>query len=112
MLRRLLRNVPLALALAGLALLVATLAVWLATRSTGRQAAPPPATTTAPAPPSTAATTTTPATTTPATTPAAPVPPTRVPMSWNAAGGLVWHTGDVDPALLGRALRQAGFGWI
>jgi hypothetical protein len=101
--RRLLSKLPPALALTGLVLLLGTVAAWWLTRPGSRHAIPPPARTTAPAP--------TPTTTQPTTT-AAPVPVTPVQMSWNAAGGLVWHTGDVDPAVLGRALRQAGFGWV
>jgi hypothetical protein len=33
-------------------------------------------------------------------------------MSWQAAGALVWHETDVEPALLGAALRDNGFGWV
>jgi hypothetical protein len=33
-------------------------------------------------------------------------------MSWAAAGAFVWHETDVDPELLGRDLREAGFGWV
>jgi hypothetical protein len=35
-----------------------------------------------------------------------------VQFSWTAAGAFVWHESDVEPTLLGRALREAGFGWI
>lgn len=41
-----------------------------------------------------------------------PPPPPQVPFSWASAGTFVWHENDVDPALLGTALRQAGFGWV
>jgi hypothetical protein len=57
-------------------------------------------TTTAPAPPTTTAPTTTNA------------PPPAVPMSWEHAGGLVVHAGDIDPAWLGQQMREAGFGWV
>jgi hypothetical protein len=33
-------------------------------------------------------------------------------MSWENAGGLVWHATDVDPSVLGQAMRAAGFGWV
>ena len=76
-----------------------------------KQAAPTPPTTTtvttapspittAPAPP--------PTTTQPAPTP----PPAAVPMSWDNAGAIVWHSSDVDPTWLGQTLRAAGFGWV
>jgi hypothetical protein len=32
-------------------------------------------------------------------------------MSWQAAGALVWHETDIDPALLAGELRENGFGW-
>jgi hypothetical protein len=58
----------------------------------------------------TAPTTTAPA---PATTTAsAPPVPTPVAMSWDNAGAMVVHPGDVDPAWLGKAMRDAGFGWL
>jgi hypothetical protein len=41
-----------------------------------------------------------------------PPPPSSVPFSWAAAGALVWHENDVEPTLLGRVLRDAGFGWV
>lgn len=47
-----------------------------------------------------------------ATTPAPAPPPPSVPMSWDAAGGLVWHSTDVDPTWLGQQMRAAGFGWV
>jgi hypothetical protein len=59
---------------------------------------PPPAQTAPPAPPPPAEPT--------------PPPPASVPFSWNAAGALVWHETDVEPTLLGRTLRDAGFGWV
>jgi hypothetical protein len=106
--------------LAGTALLVAVVVVALLTTGGGSPpprvapptvpatTAPPPATT-APAPTTTTTTTTTaPPTTAPTTT----APPAPVPMSWQNAGGLVWHTSEVDPTVLGEAVRAAGFGWI
>jgi hypothetical protein len=33
-------------------------------------------------------------------------------MSWDDAGGIVWHTGDVDPRWLGETMRAEGFGWV
>jgi len=35
-----------------------------------------------------------------------------MPFSWSAAGAFVWHENDVEPTLLGHALRGAGFGWV
>lgn len=70
------------------------------------ETAPPPTTTTQPVP------------VPPATTPTAPPPeptpppPATVPFSWRTAGALVWHETDVEPTLLGRVLREAGFGWV
>ena len=40
------------------------------------------------------------------------LPPPSRPMSWLAAGAFVWHETDVDPGLLGEALRDNGFGWV
>ncbi|MDQ3823127.1 MAG: hypothetical protein M3321_07795 [Actinomycetota bacterium] len=54
-----------------------------------------------------------PSTTTPAPPPppaTQPSPPAR-PFSWQSAGALVWHETDVDPTILGQALRANGFGW-
>jgi len=45
------------------------------------------------------------------TTTQAPTP-ARVPMSWDNAGGIVWHAANVDPIWLGREMRDAGFGWV
>ena len=42
----------------------------------------------------------------------APLPPPSRPMSWLAAGAFVWHESDVDPGILGTALRDNGFGWV
>jgi hypothetical protein len=39
-------------------------------------------------------------------------PGPALPMSWNAAGAFIWHETTLDPALLGRELRENGFGWI
>lgn len=33
-------------------------------------------------------------------------------MSWRSAGAFVWHETDVDPGILGTALRDNGFGWV
>ncbi len=33
-------------------------------------------------------------------------------MSWQQAGGLVWHADAVDPTVLGQQMRSAGFGWV
>ena len=41
-----------------------------------------------------------------------PPPPASVAFSWRLAGALVWHETDVEPTLLGRILREAGFGWV
>jgi hypothetical protein len=62
----------------------------------------------------TVAPTTTTATTTAATTtaPPPPPPPPSVPMSWDGAGAIVWHLGDVEPTALGQSLRAAGFDWV
>jgi hypothetical protein len=93
-----------ALALALLA--VGMLATFLVHRR--EEAAPPlPPTTTqpVPAPPATAPTTAPPPEPT-------PPPPAAVPFSWRTAGALVWHETDVEPTLLGRVLREAGFGWV
>jgi hypothetical protein len=97
---------PRNLALAGAALLVVSviLAVVLPHRGKHHAAPPLPTTTTAPPP-----TTSAPA---PTTTAPPPPPPKPIPMSWENAGALVWHTGDVDPDWLGQQLRSAGFGWV
>ena len=82
----------------------------------GEQAAPPP-----PAPAPTAPPPTTPAPPTPPPPETAPPPPPPEPtppppasvaFSWRSAGALVWHETDVEPTLLGRVLREAGFGWV
>lgn len=58
-------------------------------------------------------TTTIATTTTPATTTTAPAPPPRAAsFSWDGAGAIVWHLGDVGPSELGQALRNAGFDWV
>jgi hypothetical protein len=33
-------------------------------------------------------------------------------MSWQRAGGLVWHADAIDPTVLGQAMRDEGFGWV
>jgi hypothetical protein len=82
----------------------------------GEEAAPPP-----PAPAPTAPPPTTPAPPTPPPPETAPPPlppeptpppPASVAFSWRSAGALVWHETDVEPTLLGRILREAGFGWV
>lgn len=103
----------LALAL-GLAL-AAAIGLWLATRphhgvssapATTTRPAPAPTTTTAPPPPP-------PTTTAPLPTTTAPAPPPApVTFSWQDAGGLVLHPESIDPGLLGREMRAAGFGWV
>jgi hypothetical protein len=103
---------------AGTALLVAVVVVAvLTTRGGGPPTvAPPPATTTAPAtaPATTAAAPTTVPTTTapPTTAPTTTAPPAPVAMSWERAGGLVWHASEIDPTVLGQEMRGAGFGWV
>lgn len=62
------------------------------------ETAPPPPTETTPPPP-------------PETTPTPP-PPATVPFSWQSAGAFVWHETDVEPTLLGRIMRESGFGWV
>ncbi len=84
----------LALTLRGKPTVVRTVTVTIPATTT----APPPTTTTAPPP----ATTTAPP----------PAAPPTVPMSWQHAGGIVWHSGDVDPTWLGQQMRAAGFGWV
>jgi hypothetical protein len=98
------------LLIAGAALLAVDLVLILVLHHGPKKAAPPaptvtapvttaPATTTAPAPPAT-------------TTQPLPTPPPLVPMSWDAAGAIVWHAHDVDPTWLGQTLRADGFGWV
>ena len=111
------RNLPLWMLLAGAGLLVVTVVVAVVVLPRRKAAAPTASrpTTTAAVPPATTTTTTTaaPATTTsppPSTT--APPAPSPVPMSWQSAGGLVWHADSIDPEVLAEAMRQAGFGWV
>ena len=49
-----------------------------------------------------------PVTTTPPATTTAPAPPSI----WQTAGALVWHEDAVDPEILGRELKDNGFGWV
>jgi hypothetical protein len=35
-----------------------------------------------------------------------------VSFSWEAGGAFVWHETDIEPTLLGRVLRESGFGWV
>lgn len=96
---------PMRLAAAGMTLLVIAAIVGFFTihgpkpKPKPPKAAPPPVTTTVAPPPTT-------------TAPPPPPPPASVPMSWNNAGALVWHTHDVDPQWLGQQFRRAGFGWV
>jgi hypothetical protein len=73
-------------------------------------APPPPATVPAPTPPPAPA----PAPPPPEAPPPAPTPPppSSVPFSWGSAGAFVWHETDVEPTLLGRVMRESGFGWV
>ena len=73
------------------------------------ESAPPATTTSPPPPPPSETTTTTPSAPEPEPT---PPPPAAVSFSWRAAGAFVWHETDVEPTLLGRVLREAGFGWV
>jgi len=80
----------------------------------GEEAAPP-----APAPGATAPAPTTPNPPPPPETAPLPPPPEPTPpppasvaFSWRSAGALVWHETDVEPTLLGRILRETGFGWV
>lgn len=90
------RNLPLLLLLAGAVLLALTAVIALVVTPRRKTA-----TTTA------AVRTTAPR----RTTTAAPAPP-ETAMSWRSAGGLVWHADSIDPAVLGQAMRDAGFGWV
>lgn len=73
---------------------------------------PPPTETTPPADPSTPVPPPTETAPQPAPTSPTPLPPPSVPFSWSSAGAFVWHETDVEPTLLGTALRNAGFGWV
>lgn len=48
----------------------------------------------------------------PPPSPSPPPPTASVAFDWSHAGALVWHESSLDPALLGRTLRAAGFGWV
>jgi hypothetical protein len=86
----------------------------------GGGAAPPTETASPPTTPPPVQTTPTPPPATPPPPPATPPPPpeptppppSAVPFSWNAAGAFVWHETDIEPTLLGRVLRESGFGWV
>lgn len=100
--------------LAGACLLVAAGTLVVVQRTGGEKAAPPPET----APPETVpppAETEPPPQPTP-TGPEAPEPtpppPAQLAFSWEAAGAFVWHETDVEPTLLGRVMRESGFGWV
>jgi hypothetical protein len=96
---------PRRLMIAGASLLLVAIVLSFALHRGGKaQHAAPPPTTTVPAPP--------PITTLPPTTTAPPPPPKPIPMSWANGGAIVWHSGDVDPDVLGQQLRAAGFGWV
>lgn len=41
-----------------------------------------------------------------------PPPPASVAFAWTNAGAFVWNETSLDPELLGRWLREAGFGWV
>jgi hypothetical protein len=41
-----------------------------------------------------------------------PPPPASVAFAWTKAGAFVWNETSLDPELLGRWLRAAGFGWV
>ncbi len=72
---------------------------------------PPPVTTTVAPPPVTTAPPPPTTTTSPQPEPTPP-PPSSVPFSWSSAGAFVWHETDVEPTLLGRVMRESGFGWV
>jgi hypothetical protein len=99
--------------------LAGALVAWVAVRG-AEEAAPvptaPPTETVAPPPPTQPPTTPTPTTPTPTQPPPptepTPPPPSSVPFSWSTAGAFVWHETDVEPTLLGRVLRESGFGWV
>lgn len=96
---------PKYLAAAGAALLLAAAILALVTHHGPKhpippKAAPPPPATTTVAPPP------------PTTTAPPPPPPKPIPMSFDAGGGIVVHTHDVDPDWLGRQYRADDFGWV
>ena len=96
--------------LVAFAALVVAASLLVVTRG-GEQAAPP---VPAPAPTTPAPTAPPPPPETEPPPPPAPTPPppASVPFSWTSAGAFVWHETDVEPTLLGRILREAGFGWV
>jgi hypothetical protein len=102
-----------ALAALGASLAVAVAIAIVLTRH-HEQAAPPapPTTVTTTAPPPTTTAPPPPPTTTTTTAPPPKPPPAAVPMSWDNAGAIVWHSTDVDPTWLGQTLREDGFGWV
>jgi hypothetical protein len=96
--------------LVAIAALVVAASLLVVTRG-GEQAAPPapPAAPTTPAPTEPPPP---PETEPPPPSEPTPPPPASLPFSWTAAGAFVWHETDVEPTLLGRILREAGFGWV
>jgi hypothetical protein len=112
-LRRLAASWPARVGLALVVVAAGALLAWTLV-SGGEEAAPPPLSQ-APPPATTPPPTTPPppATTTPTQPPPepSPPPPASVPFSWEAAGAFVWHETDLEPTLLGRVLRESGFGW-
>jgi hypothetical protein len=113
-------RIGLLVALVAIGALLATLLVRNEEESAPTTTSPPPTET---APPATTAPPTTtpqpPPTTTiqpPTTTtqpPTAPIPPPpSVAFSWKSGGAFVWHETDLEPTLLGRVLRESGFGWV
>ena len=102
---------PRVLAALGGALAVGVAIAIVITHRNKQTAPPPPPTTTSSATTAPSPTTTAPPPTT-TTQPAPPPPPAAVPMSWDNAGAIVWHSSDVDPTWLGQTLRAANFGWV
>jgi hypothetical protein len=102
------RRTWLAAAAAAAALAVGVVAVVLVVT---REEAPPPPTPpveTEPPPPETQP----PETEPPPEPEPTPPPPAAVPFAWTGAGAFVWNETSLDPGLLGRWLREAGFGWV
>ncbi len=108
LLSRLAASWPVRIGVLALLGLVLAIALWgLATRKEGGETAPPVET----SPPPPPVTTAPPTTTSPPPTPTPP-PPAAVPFSWQSAGAFVWHETDVEPTLLGKIMRESGFGWV
>jgi len=97
------------------ACLLVAAGAWSVAHLTGGEEATPPAETAPPTPPAPPPPTETAPPAPPATEPEpepTPPPPAQVAFSWAAAGAFVWHETDVEPTLLGRVLRESGFGWV